>query len=43
MRKNINKVAIEELFSQNSNGFLPVLLEVYNPDLAWKDISSVPV
>lgn len=40
MRKNINKIAIEELFSQNSNGFLPVLLEVYNPDLAWNDNST---
>lgn len=40
MERNINNIALEELFSQNSDGFLPVLVEIYNPDLAWNDNST---
>lgn len=40
MRKNINNIALEELFKQNSDSYLPLLVEIYNPDLAWNDNST---
>lgn len=37
--KNIQVVALEEIWKQNSEGHIPVLLEIYNPDLKWNDNS----
>ena len=34
---NIRTVAAEEIWKQTTDGFLPVLLEIYNPDIKWKD------
>lgn len=35
--KNIQTVALEELWNQNTEGHLPVLLEIFNPDIKWGD------
>lgn len=35
--KNIQTVAMEELWKQNTDGHLPVLLEIFNPDIKWED------
>lgn len=35
--KNIQTVALEEIWKQNSDGYMPVLLEIYNPDIKWSD------
>jgi hypothetical protein len=40
MKKNINTIALEEIFKQNADGFLPLLIEIYNPDIYWGDNSS---
>ncbi len=37
--KNIQTCVLGELFKQNINGILPVLLEVYNEELVWGDNS----
>lgn len=37
--KKIEVAALEELWKQNTNGHLPVLLEIFNPDLKWNDNS----
>lgn len=37
--KNIQTVAMEEIWKQNTNGYIPVLLEIYNPDIKWEDDS----
>ena len=37
--KNIQTIAMEELWKQNTNGYIPVLLEIYNPDIKWEDNS----
>lgn len=31
----INVVTLKELWNQNTDGYLPVLMEIYNPDIAW--------
>lgn len=33
--KNIQTIALEELWKQNTDGHLPVLLEIFNPDIKW--------
>lgn len=35
--KNIQTVAMEELWKQNTDGHIPVLLEIFNPDIKWND------
>jgi len=35
--KNIQTIALEELWNQNTDGHLPVLLEIFNPDIKWGD------
>ena len=35
--KNIQIVAMEELWKQNTDGHIPVLLEIFNPDIKWND------
>lgn len=37
--KNIQTVALEELWKQNTEGHVPVLLEIFNPDIKWNDNS----
>lgn len=37
--KTIQTVALEEIWKQNTDGYIPVLLEIYNPDLKWNDNS----
>jgi len=37
--KNIQTVALEELWKQNTSGHIPVLLEIFNPDIKWEDNS----
>jgi hypothetical protein len=37
--KTIQSVALEEIWKQNSDGYMPVLLEIYNPDIKWNDKS----
>ena len=38
--KTIQTIAIEEVWKQNTNGHIPVLLEIYNPDIKWQDNSQ---
>ncbi len=35
--KNIQTVALEEIWKQNIDGHVPVLLEIFNPDIKWND------
>lgn len=35
--KKINSVAMSEIWRQNVDGYLPVLFDIYNPDLTWAD------
>lgn len=35
--KNIHTVALEELWKQDTDGHIPVLLEIFNPDIKWGD------
>lgn len=37
--KNIQIIAMEEIWKQNTDGHIPVLLEIYNPDIKWNDNS----
>ena len=37
--RTIQTVAVEELWKQNTDGHIPVLLEVFNPDIKWNDSS----
>ena len=37
--KNIQTIAMEEIWKSQSDGYLPVLLEIYNPDIVWNDES----
>lgn len=36
-QKVIETVALEELWKQDMDGHLPVLLEIFNPDIKWSD------
>ena len=35
--KNIQTIAMEEIWRQSTDGHIPVLLEIYNPDIRWDD------
>ena len=37
--KNIQTVAMEEIWKQETEGHIPVLLEIFNPDIKWNDNS----
>lgn len=39
--KHIQTIAMKELYSQNMNGFIPVLIEIYNPDLVWNGMDGM--
>lgn len=36
MKKNIDVVTMSELWKSDRDSFLPVLMEVYNPDIKWE-------
>ncbi len=36
---NIQTVAMEEIWKSQSDGYIPALLEIYNPDIKWNDDS----
>ena len=38
--KEIQTIALEELWKQNTDGHVPVLLEIFNPDIKWDDGST---
>ena len=38
--KNIQTITMEEIWKQNTEGHIPVLLDIYNPDLKWDDNSD---
>ena len=38
--KTIQAVAMEELWAKSTDGHVPVLLEIFNPDIKWSDGSS---
>ena len=35
--KNIQTVAMEELWNDSTDGHIPVLMEIFNPDIKWSD------
>ncbi len=35
--KNIQTIAIEELWKDDTDGHIPILLEIFNPDIVWND------
>jgi hypothetical protein len=35
--KNIQTVAMEEIWKSHTDGYVPVLMEIYNPDIKWED------
>lgn len=35
--KNINAVALEEIWKKDTDGHIPVLMEIFNPDIKWED------
>ncbi len=37
--KKIQTIAMEEIWKSNSDGYLPVLIDIYNPDIKWNDES----
>jgi hypothetical protein len=39
--KHIQTIAMKELYNQNMDGFLPVLVEIYNPDLVWDGLDGM--
>lgn len=34
---NLDVVTMQELWNKDTDGYLPVLLEIYNPDIAWTE------
>ncbi len=38
--KNIQTVAMEELWKDDTDGHIPVLMEIFNPDIKWSDEKS---
>lgn len=36
MKKNIDVVTMSELWKADKDSFLPVLMEIYNPDIKWE-------
>ena len=39
IKKQIQTVAMEEIWKRNTDGYVPILLEIYNPDIKWNDNS----
>lgn len=39
IKKQIQTVAMDEIYKRNSDGYIPVLLDIYNPDIKWNDNS----
>lgn len=37
MKKNIDILTINDLYKQDQDGFLPILMEIYNPDIKWEN------
>lgn len=37
--KNLQTITMEEIWKSQSDGYLPCLLEIYNPDIKWTDNS----
>lgn len=37
IESNISSVALTELYKQNIDGSIPVLVDIYNPDMNWGD------
>lgn len=37
MTKNIQTVTMDEIWKDNSDGHIPVLMEIFNPDIKWDD------
>ncbi len=37
--KKIQTIAMEEIWKSRSDGYLPVLIDIYNPDIKWNDDS----
>lgn len=37
--KKIQTIAMEEIWKSQSDGYLPVLIDIYNPDIKWDDDS----
>lgn len=35
--KNLTTITMEEIWKSKSDGFIPALLEIYNPDIKWDD------
>ncbi|MBO7715787.1 MAG: DUF1833 family protein [Methanobrevibacter sp.] len=38
--KNLQTVTMEEIWKSQSDGYLPCLLEIFNPDIKWSDNSQ---
>lgn len=38
--KNIQRVCMEEIWKESTDGHIPLLLEIYNPDIKWDDGST---
>lgn len=34
---HLDVVTLKELWDKNTDGYLPILLEIYNPDLSWTE------
>ena len=39
MKKNIDVVTISDLWKKDNDGYMPVLMEIYNPDIKWESSS----
>lgn len=39
--KNLTTVTMEEIWKSKSDGFIPALLEIYNPDIKWEEGNSM--
>lgn len=39
MKKNIDVITMNELWKADKDSFLPILLEIYNPDIKWENES----
>lgn len=35
--KNINVIAMDELWKDDTDGHIPILMEIFNPDIKWED------
>lgn len=35
--KQLSSAVLSELWGENTDGFMPVLIDVYNPDIVWND------